>query len=217
MKGSRQPYKVGMLVAATAALITAAVATTLLQGEHDTGVVHMAASGVVYQSLEELATIADLIVVGTVTGVAARADDYRATDPDLLAAYERGGVPPYPIVFYEIAVGETLKGQAGESVYVGRIDPERAIVLDVTPLRPRQKVLLFLRGREMPPGLHFTGAGLPVGQPSYMLLGMDNGVFDVSNTGSVTPRMPARFTAGTVPSDLYGVRTRLQAGGNTPA
>ncbi|MDE0370686.1 MAG: hypothetical protein OXI84_11180 [bacterium] len=217
MKGSRQPYKVGMLVAATAALITAAVAATLLQEEHDTGVVHMAASGVVYQSLEELATIADLIVVGTVTGVAARADDYRTTDPDLLAAYERAGVPPYPIVFYEIAVGETLKGQAGESVYVGRIDPERAIVLDVTPLRPRQKVLLFLRGRETPPGLHFTGAGLPVGQPSYMLLGMDNGVFDVSNTGSVTPRMPARFTAGTVPSDLYGVRTRLQAGGNTPA
>lgn len=217
MKGSRQPYKAGMLVAATAALITAAVAATLLQEEHDTGVVHMAASGAVYQSLEELATIADLIVVGTVTGVAARADDYRTTDPDLLAAYERAGVPPYPIVFYEIAVGETLKGQAGESVYVGRIDPERAIVLDVTPLRPRQKVLLFLRGRETPPGLHFTGAGLPVGQPSYMLLGMDNGVFDVSNTGSVTPRMPARFTAGTVPSDLYGVRTRLQAGGNTPA
>ena len=85
-------------------------------------------------------------------------------------------------------------------------------MVDVTPLRPRQKALLFLRGREMP-GLQFTGAGLPVGQNSYIVLGMDNGVFDVSNTGSVTQRMPARFTAGTVPSGLYAVRTRLQAGG----
>lgn len=203
MDASRRSYKAAVLVAAVAALVSAAVAATLLKEENDTGVAYTAASGVVYQSLEELATIADLVVVGTVTGVAARADDYQTTDPDLLAE---------PIVFYEIAVGETLKGQAGESVYVGRIDPERAIVFDITPLRPRQKVLLFLRGRERPPGLRFTGTGLPVGQTPYIVLGMDNGVFDVSNTGSVTPRMPARFAAGTLPSDLYGVKTRLQAG-----
>ena len=203
MDASRRSYKAAVLVAAVAALASAAVAATLLQKEDNTGVAYVAASGVVYQSLEELATIADLVVVGTVTGVAARADDYQTTDPDLLAE---------PIVFYEIAVGETLKGQAGESVYVGRIDPERAIVFDITPLRPRQKVLLFLRGRERPPGLRFTGTGLPVGQTPYIVLGMDNGVFDVSNTGSVTPRMPARFAAGTLPSDLYGVKTRLQAG-----
>lgn len=201
-----------VLVAAVAALLTAGVAATLLQ-EGDTGIVHLAARSPVYRSFEELATIADLIVVGTVTGVKARADDYRTTDPDLLVGYERAGMDPNPIVFYEIAVGETLKGQAGESVYVGRIDPERAIVVDATPLRPRQKVLLFLRGRERPSGLQFTVAGLPVGQTAYIVLGMDNGVFDVSNTGSVTPRMPARFTAGTLPSDLFGVRTRLQAGG----
>ena len=208
----RQPYKLAVLVAAAVALAAAAMAVTLLQDEGDTGIVHLAARSPVYRSLEQLATIADLIVVGTVTGVVARADDYRTIDPDLLAGHGRAGSGPNPIVFYEISVGETLKGQAGESVYVGRIDPERAIVVDVTPLRPRQKVLLFLRGREMP-GLQFTDTGLPVGQNSYIVLGMDNGVFDVSNSGSVTPRMPARFAAGTVPSDLYGVRTRLQAGG----
>ena len=216
MKVGRRPHKVGMVVAAAVALIAAAVAATLLQEEGDTGIVHLATRSPVYRSVEELATIADLIVVGTVTGVTARADDHGMTDPDLLVGYERTSADPNPIVFYEIAVGETLKGQAGESVYVGRIDPERAIVVDITPLRPRQKVLLFLRGREMP-DLQFAGAGLPLGQTSYIVLGMDNGVFDVSNTGSVTPRMPARFTPGTVPSDLYGVRTRLQAGGNTPA
>lgn len=208
----RQPYKLAVLVAAVAALGTAAVAVTLLQEEGDTGIVHLAARSPIYRSLEELATVADVIVVGTVTRVAARADGYRTTDPDLLVGYGRAGERPNPVVFYEIAVGETLKGQAGESVYVGRIDPERAIAFDATPLRPRQKVLLFLRGREMP-HLQFTGAGVPVGQTSYIVLGMDNGVFDVSSTGSVTPRMPARFTVGTVPSDLYGVRTRLQAGG----
>jgi len=212
----RRPHKVAVLVAAAFALITAAMAVTLMREEGDTGIVHLVARSPVYRSLEELATVADVIVVGTVTRVAARADDYRTTDPDLLAAYGRGGERSNPIVFYEIAVGETLKGQAGESVYVGRVDPERAIAFDATPLRPHQKVLLFLSGREMP-GLQFTGAGLPVGQTAYIVLGMDNGVFDVSKTGSVTPRMPARFTMGTVPSDLYGVRTRLQAGGNTPA
>lgn len=215
MNANRRSYKAAVLVAAVAALVSAAVAATLLQKEEDTGVAYMAAGGVVYQSLEELATIADLVVVGTVTGVAARSDDYRTTDPDLSTEYQRAGVRSRPIVFYEIAVGETLKGQAGESVYVGRIDPERAIVFDITPLRPRQKVLLFLRGRERPPGLRFTGAGLPVGQTPYIVLGMDNGVFDVSNTGSVTPRMPARFAAGTLPSDLYGVKTRMQAGAIT--
>ena len=143
----------------------------------------------------------------------ARGEDYGTTDPDLLADYEQAEIPPRPVVFYELAVSETLQGQHNDPIIVRGLEPDRVVLEGVTPLLSGQKVLLFLLSRaENPPSLQFTDSSLPSDQTYYIVLGMDHGVFDVSGTGSVTARMPARFTAVTPPSDLDGIRTQIQNG-----
>ncbi len=214
MTASRQLYRARMLiVVALAAMVAAAAAVTLLRDD-DTGVRHMAFSSLVYQSLDELATSSDLVVVGTVSGVAARAKDYRTADPNERTDYERAGITPIPIVFYEVAVSETLKGQHSDTVLIWRIDTEQVVIADgLTPLGSGQKVLLFLKGRsleEASPRLQFPGTSSALDQTYYITLGLDNGVFDVSDSGTVESRMPERFTTGTVPTDLDGMRTQLQ-------
>ena len=211
MQVSRQLYKARMLtvVAVTAAVIGGAM--VLLLKNDDPGIRYMAAAGPVYESLEDLATKADLVIVGTVSRVAARGDDYGTTDPAVIADYERAEIPPRPVVYYELAVSETLQGEHSDSIIVGSLDTERVVIEGVTPLLSGEKVLLFLGAREKPPGLQFTDGSFPATQTHYVVLGMDNGAFDVSGTGVVTPRMPARFTAATLPSDLNGMRTRIQA------
>ena len=219
MEMSRRMYKARMLtVVAVAAAVIGVVAVLLLPGQDDDpGILYMSAAGRVYDSVEELTTKADLVVVGTVTRVAARAEDYGTTDPDLLADYEQAEIPPRYVVFYEVAVSETLQGQHDDPIIVRGLDPDRAVIEGVTPLLSGQKVLLFLYSRaKNPPSLEFTVSSLPSDQTYYIVLGMDNGVFDVSGTGSVTPRMPARFTAVTPPSDLDEIRTQIQNDGPAP-
>lgn len=217
MTASRQFYRARMLiVVALAILVAAAAAVTLLRSD-ETGVRRMAFSSLVYQSLDELATSADLVVVGTVSGVTARAEDYRTADADERADYEQAGITPTPIVFYEVAVSETLMGQHRDTVLIWRIDTERVVVADgLTPLASGQKVLLFLKGRSLKdaaPRLEFPNTSIAVDQTYYITLGLDNGVFDVSDSGAVESRMPERFTTGTVPTDLDGMRTQLQNAG----
>ena len=217
MTARRQFYRARMLiVVAVVALVVTVAAVTLLRDD-DTVVRQVAFSSLVYQSLDELATSSDLVVVGTVSGVAARAEDYRTADSDERADYERAGIDPIPIAFYEVAVSETLKGRHSDTVLIWRIDTERVTVAEgATPLGSGQKVLLFLKGRslaEATPRLQFSGTGITSDQTYYITLGLDNGVFDVSDSGSVQPRMPGRFSAGTIPTNLDGIRTQLQNAG----
>lgn len=215
MTATRQFYRARMLfIVGLAALVAAAAAAVTLLRDDDTAVRHMAFSSLVYQSLDELATSSDLVVVGTVSGVAARAEDYRTADADERAEYERAGIDPMPIVFHEVAVSETLKGSHSDTVLVWRIDTGRVTVAEgLTPLGSGQKVLLFLKERslaEAAPRLQFSGTSIASDQTYYITLGLDNGVFDVSDIGTVVSRMPERFTTGTIPSDLGGMRTQLQ-------
>ena len=220
MTATRQFYRARMLIlVALAALVAAAAAAVTLLRDDDTAVRHMAFSSLVYQSLDELATSSDLVVVGTISGVTARAEDYRTADADERAEYERAGITPIPIAFYEVAVSETLKGQHSDTVLIWRIDTERVTVAEgVTSLGSGQKVLLFLKGRslaEATPRLQFSGTSITSDQTYYITLGLDNGVFDVSDSGSVEPRMPGRFSTGTIPTNLDGMRTQLQNAGPT--
>ena len=209
MSGSTR--RVRLLAASVLAAVTVGVvAAILVLRDDDPGIRYASFSGPTYNSLKELAAASDLVVVGTVTGVAARGEDYGTTDRDVLADYERAGVPPRPLVFYEIAVSETLKGQHTTPIFVRGLDAERLIAAEISVLRAGERVLLFLRGRERPPGLRFTESSLPTDQTTYITLGLDNGVFDISDTGTVRPRMPQRFTTGTLPTSLDGMRTRLQ-------
>ena len=119
-----------------------------------------------------------------------------------------------PIVFHEVVVSETLKGEHSDTVLIWRIDTEQVTVAGgLTPLGSGQKVLLFLKGRslaEAAPRLQFSGTSITSDQTYYITLGLDNGVFDVSDSGTVESRMPKRFTTGTIPTDIDGMRTQLQ-------
>ena len=218
MGGRRR--RVRLLVAVVLAAVTVGVvASILMLRDNDPGTRYASFSSLVYSSLEELVAASDVVVVGTVTGVAARGEDYGTTDPDELADYERAGVPPRPVVFYEIAVSETLKGLHTTPVFVEGFDPERLVAAEISTLRAGERVLLFLKGRrldEKAPALRFTASSLPTDVTAYITLGLDNGVFDISVSGAVRPRMPHRFTTGTLPATLDGIRTRLQNIGSAP-
>ena len=209
--------KVRLVVAVVlAALTVGVVAAILVLRDDDPGIRYASFSSPTYSSLEDLVAASDLVVVGTVTGVAARGEDYRTTDRDELADYERAGIPPLPLVFYEIAVSETLKGQHTTPIFVRGYDTERLITAEASILRTGERVLLFLVGREIPPGLRFTDSSLPTDQTVYLALGHDNGVFDISDNGTVRPRIPQRFTAGSLPTGLDEMRTRLQTIDSAP-
>ena len=152
----------------------------------------------VYSSIEELSAASDLVILGTVEGVAAREVDYGTADPD-----EREG-RGIPTVFYEVAVTETLRGKAEATVIVSAPDVDQVSMgEEATAVRSGQQVLLFLREQttEDAPGItaydHF-----------YVTVSLDNGVFDRSGGDLVVPRMPELFNDATF--DLAGVRRAVQ-------
>ena len=137
----------------------------------------------VYSSIEELSAASDLVILGTVEGVAAREVDYGTADPD-----ERQG-QGIPTVFYEVAVTETLRGKAEATVIVSAPDVDQVSMgEEATALRSGQQVLLFLREQttEDAPGItaydHF-----------YVTVSLDNGVFDRLDGDLVVPRIPELF------------------------
>jgi hypothetical protein len=105
--------------------------------------------------------------------------------------WERRG-PGYPVVFYEVAVHETLRGETGESVVVGRFDPEQGVrsSIPTSVLQPGQQIMLFLveQTSEDAPGIslfdHF-----------YAVVSSDNGMFDVVSDDRVRPRRPELFAS----------------------
>ena len=140
----------------------------------------------VYSSLEELAAASDVQVVGTVKGVVAREVDYGTANPT--EQVEEAGIPT---VFYEIVVRETVKGTTDESLIVAAPDAAKlSFSSEMTPLRPGERVLLFLREqtREDAPGIDTYDF-------FYAPVSLDNGVFDVLPGDIVRPRMPEAFAS----------------------
>lgn len=160
----------------------------------------------VYFSLEELSDASDAVVLGTVKGIVGREVDYGTADPVLRAKLEQSGIG-LPIVFSEIAIAETLKGNTGTTLVVSRIDVEtmaakgKMFSEDVTPLRSGEKVILFLQIRT-----GANAAGIALYDQFYVAAGLDNGVFNVLPNGVVRPR--TRDVAGTF--SLSEIRDRVR-------
>ncbi|MBD3389125.1 MAG: hypothetical protein GF414_09565 [Candidatus Altiarchaeales archaeon] len=135
-----------------------------------------------YTSIEELAEASDAVVVGTVNGVAGSAIDYGTENPNEI--FGKG----HPVLFYEVAVKETLKGETDKTIIVGRTDPEHTITAQITALRDGEELLLFLE--------KVTSQEAPVVKPygfTYTPMSLDLGVFDISDDGYAQSRMPDGF------------------------
>ena len=149
----------------------------------------------IYSSIEELSAASNLVVLGTVEGVVAREVDYGTSDPD-----ERQG-QGIPTVFYQVAVTETLRGQAGAMVIVAAPDVEQVSMGgQATALRSGQEVLLFLKAEDAP--------GITAYDHYYVTLRLDNGVFDRVGDDSFQSRMPEAFDAAHY--SLEEVRGKIQ-------
>ena len=159
-----------------------------------------------YGSIEDLANTADVVVMGSVVGIAGRQIDYGTQDADLIA---KGGGSP--VVFYELLVLEVLKGAAENTIFVAGTDfgAIRVAGDHETPLRRGEQVVLFLRE-------HSTSdkPGITLYDKFYVPVGMDNGVFDLKNGNRVVPRSPDLFSSA---GFLLNDTRQLVRGGNADA
>ncbi len=138
----------------------------------------------IYSSLDELAAASDAQVVGTVKGTVAHEIDYGTADP--AQQVDQAGIP---VVFYEVAVSETLEGTTGDTVIVAAPDVEQLnFSSEITSLRAGERVLLFLREQTAE-----DAPGIDTYDFFYVPVSLDNGVFDVLPGDIVRPRMPDAF------------------------
>ncbi|MDE0170365.1 MAG: hypothetical protein OXS29_12790 [bacterium] len=168
-------------------------------------------SGPVYESVEELAEKADLIVVGTVTRWTR---GKRCATVDFIESihYKIVGINADPIAFNTVEVSETLKGEAGATVTLVGYDAQRFVADNLTRLRPGDEVLLFLSGPVATDKPRYRlSPGTPVPDMYYNTLRNDNGVFDVYAGGRfVIPRLHERFDFDKLPENLAEMRLRVQ-------
>ena len=152
----------------------------------------------IYSSIEELSAASDLVVLGVVEGVVGREIDYGTAEPD-----ERHG-QGVPIVFYEVKVTETLRGEAGGTIILGGPDVDQVSMgEEATALRSGQQVLLFLKEETTE-----DAPGITTYDRFYVTVSLDNGVFDRVDDDSVQPRMPEVFEVARY--SLEEVRGRVQ-------
>ena len=179
----------------------------------DTGALRIYGSldGPVYESVEELTEGADLIVVGTVTGWY---KGKRCATVDFVESikYKIAGINADPIIFTEVKVSETLKGEAGAVITLGGYDAQRFVADNLTFLDTREEVLLFLSGPVPTNKSRYRlSPGTSTPDMYYNSLGNDNGVFEIYRGGRVIiPRMPELFDLDKVPEDLAGIRLHVQ-------
>ena len=137
----------------------------------------------VHSSVEALAAASDLVVVGTVQGAVSREVDYGTSNT---AQQSGAGVP---MVFYGVAVTETLRGDTRSIIIVGAPDVNDTAIEGATALLSGQQLLLFLkqRVREVAPGVKSYDV-------FFAPVSLGNGVFDVMDNGlAAEPRMPESF------------------------
>lgn len=147
------------------------------------------ASARLYNSVESLSEISDVVIIGQVVGVVSRQAD---TGVDGLAE-------PIPSTWYRIEVQETLKGDATGTITVVRTDPGHFLDVNLTTFRSNESVLLFLMKRT---SVEFPMVTLT--DTFYVPVSFDNGVFDVvpNTSGTVQeatlrPRISNLFDSNT--------------------
>lgn len=176
-----------------------------------------------FESAGDLSDEAEVVVMGTVSEVAGERIDYgiddSLKDPDGADEDDYG----IPVIFYEIDVEETLKGDVGSEIMVGKT--KASIFGDhndfASDLRVGETVLLFLAETtwsEMPRADEYANR-------FYVTVSMDNGVFDaadgaatVTDNTAFTPRMEhlfaqTSFTLGQVKQSVGVSDGDGQAGG----
>lgn len=164
----------------------------------------------IYTSIEELTAASDTVVIGTVKGVAGRVVDYGKSDPA-----ERFGMG-VASVFYEVNVTDVLKGGTDSTIFVYTLDPEIICSESSSALRANERVLLFLGERKAENSPTIVSPC----DKFYVIVSLDNGVFDVLPGGIVEPRMPevfAKYSADGVVVEapvfnLEEVRAEIQTG-----
>ncbi len=154
------------------------------------GVQERRASFPAYGSVEELSEAANVIVLGTVRGIAGHDLD-RGIKSDRVLGIFNYGVTATPIVFYQFEVSSALKGQPRTNeIIVVRSDPKRVRNHSETELKNGESLLLFLADRTTDP---FDTRRFEKFPYLYVPLSLDSGVFDVSG-GFATPRLKGLFS-----------------------
>lgn len=158
-----------------------------------------------YGSIADLTETADVVVIGSVVGVAGRQIDWGTEDTNLMAKREDGS----PVVFHALLVSEVLRGEAEDTIFIAGTDFRVMRVAGgrEIPLRRRDTVLLFLHRK--------TSAdtpGITLYNEYFVPVGMDNGVFDLQGSDQVVPRAPELFTRREFP--LADVRQQIRGHGS---
>lgn len=173
-----------MIGVAIFASVLAATTWFLIQGNEGSGPPFGATPDMpVYSSIAELSEVSDLVILGTIQGVVGRETDYGTSNSDNLS--DRLGVPT---VFYEVAVTETLRGEAGGNIIVASPDLDEIAIREATVLRNGEQVLLFLKRQTTE-----DAPGITAFSDFYVTVSLDNGVFNLLDDHFVEPRMVQAF------------------------
>ena len=142
----------------------------------------------VYSSVEELTSVSDAVVIGTVNSVVGHEIDYGTANPEEEYGIFKDQIHGVAMVYYEIAVTQTLLGETDETIIVARMDTEQIICAEVTPLRAGDEVLFFLTEKT-----EGEAPGLKLYDHFYVTVSLDNGVFDVLDDNTIQPRYAEAF------------------------
>ncbi len=139
-----------------------------------------------FNSVEGLADQSDVVVVGSVKKVLGREVDTGGDAPQIPGVTPSG----IPTIFYEVTVHERLKGEPGDTIVLARTDPAEQYSQHEKPIEIGQRVLLFLlyRTGDAPGFRRFRDT-----QDLYVTIGLDNGVFELSEDSIASPRWPDKF------------------------
>ncbi len=127
-----------------------------------------------YSSVDEMSADADVVVVGTVRGVAQTGLD-RGHDSSLIT--------PIPYTIYRVGVVDVLEGDIGGTpdIYVFRRNPEDFPGAPLTRLNNGETSVMYLGERR---ASEFTPT-ITVTEVFYVTLAFDDAVLDISSSGSV--------------------------------
>jgi hypothetical protein len=158
----------------------------------------------VYSSAEELTAASDAVVIGSVKGVVGHEVDYGTSNPDKEYGTFKDQIHGVAMVYYEIDVTKTLKGETAKTIIVAGMDMNQTTCDQVTPLQDGEEVLLFLMERTQK-----DAPGLKLYENFYVTVSLDNGVFDVLDDNTVQPRYAEAFVEpnedGTFTSPTYNL------------
>ena len=200
-KPSKLLIPIGGAALASLTVVVIWVAWTMLTADSPTSRTVTVGSALMmkyYSSVDEMSDDADVVVVGTVNGVAETGMD-RGRDGSFIT--------PIPYTLYSVKVLEVLKGDVGSTIYVFRNNPEDFHGAPLTRLMKNETVVMYLYEHDSENTPTITTATDFI----YVPLAFDNAILDISlpnflgATGRindntiVTPRGKGsgKFAAGT--------------------